>query len=195
MGGDLNLSLGAAEIWGPKAIPDSQADFFVGAFARSGLADIAPDRLNGTWRNRRTGENRVAKRLERFLLDERLIDTLHFARQWVESGGISDHSPIMIEISGGTPKPPSPFKFNPGWMQDEEYIKLVNYVWLKYNCTEHGHAAVHFMENLRRIKEVTKDWARKKRDKENLELMDIELYMARGMEDSDESFSTKDRRG
>jgi len=30
--GDLNLSLGAAEIWGPKAIPNPMVDFFVRSF-------------------------------------------------------------------------------------------------------------------------------------------------------------------
>ena len=33
LGGDLNLSLGVSEVWGPKAFPDALANFFIQSFA------------------------------------------------------------------------------------------------------------------------------------------------------------------
>ena len=59
LGGDLNLSLGCVEVWGPRAVPDSLAPFFSNAFSCHDLLDIAPIKLSPTWRNKRTGENWV----------------------------------------------------------------------------------------------------------------------------------------
>jgi len=65
-----------------------------------------------TWRNQRVGAAALAKRLDRFLIKDSLIQKISLYRQWVGSGGISDHSPIFMEISGPQKKPRAPFKFN-----------------------------------------------------------------------------------
>lgn len=70
MGGDPNLTLGVAEIWGPKAIPDPLSDFFQNHLAQLDLFYIDPIKLNPTWRNRRVGEHVIMKRLDRFLVGE-----------------------------------------------------------------------------------------------------------------------------
>ena len=72
MGGDFNLSLGASEVWGPRAAPDILANFFIQSFARKDLLDILPAKIVPTWRNKRAGDQRVAKRLDRFLVAESL---------------------------------------------------------------------------------------------------------------------------
>ena len=68
MGGDLNFSLGHNEVWGPRARADSLTDFFVQKLVEKGLLDIEPVKLRPTWRNNRSGDARVAKRLDRFLV-------------------------------------------------------------------------------------------------------------------------------
>ena len=70
MGGDFNLTLGYFEVWGSRAVTDSLANFFIHAFARKDLLDIIPPKLTPTWRNKRAGNQRVAKRLDRFLVTE-----------------------------------------------------------------------------------------------------------------------------
>jgi len=79
-----------------------------------------------TWRNRRVGEAALAQRLDRFLMKGPLLQQLHLYKQWVGSGGISDHSPIYLEILGPHPKPKAPFKFNHVWLQDPSYISMVS---------------------------------------------------------------------
>lgn len=73
LGGDFNLSLGASEVWGPRAATDALANFFLQAFARKDLLDILLTKMIPTWRNKRAGDQRVAKRLDRFLVAERLV--------------------------------------------------------------------------------------------------------------------------
>jgi endonuclease/exonuclease/phosphatase family metal-dependent hydrolase len=100
LGGDLNFSLGEAESWGPTAHPDSQAGFFSHLLASNGLIDVAPLKMLPTWRNMRVGEARVAKRIDRFLISEPVAMLPFQFRQWIGSGGESDHSPVWLELEG-----------------------------------------------------------------------------------------------
>ena len=75
MGGDFNFSLGHNEVLGPHAQVDSLAGFFVQKLMEKGLLDIEPIKLKPTWRNNRCGDARVAKRLDRFLVSEQMVDS------------------------------------------------------------------------------------------------------------------------
>ena len=98
IGGDLNFTLGAHEIWGPKARIDPSAPYFSNLLMDSKLIDLDPQLLNPTWSNRRVGEERIAKRLDRFLLLEDLLEEDLMFKQWVDSGVDFDHPPIFLEI-------------------------------------------------------------------------------------------------
>jgi hypothetical protein len=69
VGGDLNFTMGAPKVWGPTM----QVDCLLGYFIRKlevGLFDIEPTKPTPTWRNERTREARIVKRLDRFLISE-----------------------------------------------------------------------------------------------------------------------------
>lgn len=87
VGGDLNVSLGLFEPWGPDAQLDPLADFFLNKIQMGRLIDLDILKEKPTWRNRRVGEARVAKRLDRFLIKEDMAAQIHFFRQWVSSRG------------------------------------------------------------------------------------------------------------
>lgn len=119
LGGYLNLTLGIVEIWGPKAILDSLSGFFKHYLAQLDLFNIEPIILNPTCRNRRSGEHRIAKRLDHFLVGEDIVFSLiSQASQWVDWGGESDHNPVVLEIKGGMHKHPIPFKFYATWISE-----------------------------------------------------------------------------
>ena len=80
MGGDFNFSLGQNEIWGPRARADPLTDYFIQKLVEKGLLDIEPVKLRPTWRNNRSGEARVPKRLDRFLITEQLVDRSFLVR-------------------------------------------------------------------------------------------------------------------
>ena len=129
MAGDLNLTLYVGEIWGKNARQDVLAPFFNYLFDRKGLIDLQPIQLEPTWRNRRAGEHAISKRLDIFLIAEDLIGNDLIYKSEVDSGGLSDHKPITLSISTPEEKPPTPFRFNPNWLDDEEYKKLVKENW------------------------------------------------------------------
>eukprot|EP00253_Pinus_taeda_P031908 PITA_31908 len=91
--------------------------------------DIPSARLQYTWSNNRSGEQSLARRLDRFLIKEPLYNNLPRIRQWVGSGGISDHRTIFLEAENSSHKIKSPFKFNDSWLLDPTYIQLVQNYW------------------------------------------------------------------
>lgn len=69
------------------------------------LIDIPMNKMQPAWHNRRTLDVALVRQLDRFLIREHLVRALSNYRQWVGSGGISDHSPIFLELSGPFSKP------------------------------------------------------------------------------------------
>ena len=76
MGGDLNFSLGVSESWGTHVIPDPLADFIITSLEQVDLIDIQMPKLLLTWRNHRTGDAALARRLDRFLIKLPLLQSL-----------------------------------------------------------------------------------------------------------------------
>ena len=121
IGGDLNLSLGQVEVWGPNARSDLLKEYFTWKLVERNWLDIERINIKPTWKTNRCGDGRVSKRLDRFLVSENLMDRQQYIRQWVGSGGHSDHLRIFLEYKNGPEKPPSLMKFNKTWLKDESF--------------------------------------------------------------------------
>jgi hypothetical protein len=74
VGGDFNLTLSLWEVWGSHPRADMKR-LFQDFFEKAKLVDIEPVKLSPTWRNFRTEEEEVAKRLECFLVSEALLNS------------------------------------------------------------------------------------------------------------------------
>ena len=81
LGGDMNFTVSPAEVWGSTRW-DPLADFFRDFMDEVGVVDICPDPLSPTWRNNRIVSEGVAKRLDRFLITEQLVEKLGRFRVW-----------------------------------------------------------------------------------------------------------------
>jgi len=184
IGGDLNFSLGQSEVWGPHAHPDTLADFFVQKLVEKEWLDIEPLKLKPTWRNNRCGENRIAKRIDRFLVAEQLVDRFFQVKQWVGSGGRSDHFPIFLELQKGPINPPSSLKLNKVWLQDDSFKDLLLNQWTPFDRGLDGTAAFQFADNIKKLKRLIKDWSKAKNRREDAELKQVEVELQR-MYDSD----------
>ena len=73
LGGDLNLTMSSSKVWGKNNRADSLGPYFRHMFEQKGLVDVAPIKIIPTWRNKRSGDQGVSKRLDRFLVLEHLI--------------------------------------------------------------------------------------------------------------------------
>jgi hypothetical protein len=190
LGGDLNFSLGEAETWGPTARPDPLTTRLTHLLSSSGLLDITPRKLLPTWRNMRSGEARVEKHIDRFLVAETLLEEAFQVRQWIGAGGISDHCPLWLVLEGGPKKPPSPFKFNATWLEDESFRDLVKKHWRPFDSRTGTPAGVHFAKNLKTIKALTIPWAKEKRQNEERELQATEEQLEAFYQEADEGLLT-----
>eukprot|EP00253_Pinus_taeda_P025314 PITA_25314 len=179
MDGDLNFSIGSAEAWGPSTREDPLSDFFLNSLISNNLIDVNPIKLKPTWRNRRVGEARVAKRLVRFLISEELTSRISSFRQWVVEGGYSDHFPIFLELSKPPRKLATPFKFNASWLQEDSFNKLFKGTWVHPVRSTSEARGFLFMENLKILKKATIEWAKARKQKQNEELNQINEELQR----------------
>jgi len=82
-----------------------------------------------TWRNGRVGTNSIAKRLDHSFISEDLLALVGDYRAWVEFPYISDHAPIILQLDLPLIYIAFPFKFNPLWITDQDFIKMVQKIW------------------------------------------------------------------
>ena len=64
------------------------------------------------------GFDRVAKRLDNFLVNDGIIQALVSIKQWVGEPGFSNYFPIMMDLMVATCIPSCSFKFFSSWMDE-----------------------------------------------------------------------------
>ena len=92
----------------------------------------------------------------------------------VEVGGLFDHLPILLGLQEQEQKPASPFKFNPSWLQEEEYQKLVAETWVPLADNPNVSFMKQFAGNELRTKKETKKWEKIFNDKRKIQLKEVE---------------------
>ena len=122
LGGDLNFSIGFSESWGHLAQIDPLSDFFGQLLEDHHWIDLPSAKIQYTWKNNISGDQSLARRLDRFIIKEGLCNQHPRSRQWVGSGGISDHMPTYLEMGARHQTQKAPFKFNATWLRDPTYI-------------------------------------------------------------------------
>ena len=111
LGGDLNFTVSARETWGNTHL-DLDAYFFFDMIRDVDLYDVEPTVLGPTWQNGRGGHAGIGKRLDRFLVDSKLLSRTHAFRSWVVQTKISDHFSIVFQWELEGERIHYPFKFN-----------------------------------------------------------------------------------
>jgi hypothetical protein len=123
------LTLSSGEIWGATTTLGTLVGFFTNYFHRNTLIDIAPGNLVPTWSNGRAGTDSIAKRLDCSFISKDLLASVEFYRAWVELPFIFYHAPIILQLDLPLIYKAFPFKFNPLWTTDHDFIKLVQKLW------------------------------------------------------------------
>eukprot|EP00253_Pinus_taeda_P010718 PITA_10718 len=194
IGGDLNFSLGFSESWGSSAQVDAITGHMTNLMEQTNFIDVPMHKPLPTWRNRRVGDDALARRLDRFLMKGPLFQQLHHYKKWVDTGGISDHSPIYLEILGPHHKPKAPFKFNHTWLQDPNFIKLVSDFWIANPINREESLAKGFYKNLTMLKHIAINWAKDKQSRENAQLTHIEAELSSLLDGRNLGFISRDEK-
>ena len=109
-------------------------------------------------------------------------------------GGESDHNPILLEIKGGSHRPPSPFKFNVAWVADPGYIELMKSLWRSLGQGDDIREGVAFMENLKNLKKEMIFWSTERKVVEDAELVGIEKWIADGFSSDGDGFGMEEQK-
>lgn len=91
VGGYLNFTVFAREVWGLNVRLDPLASFLSNLFQNVGLVDVEPGAWKPTWRNGTLGVKSISKRLYRFYIFEELVSSVHKFRSWIVPSTFSDH--------------------------------------------------------------------------------------------------------
>ena len=67
--------------------------------------DVSALKLDPTWRNKRGGDKAISKRLDHFMVEEKLLNGNLILKSIIEIGGNSDHRPVSLIISPHKRKP------------------------------------------------------------------------------------------
>ena len=63
----------------------------------------------------------ISKILDRFMVEEKLLIGNLILKSITETRGNSDRRPVSLIINPPENKPQSPLKFNPLWVEEDEY--------------------------------------------------------------------------
>jgi hypothetical protein len=94
LGGDLNFTLSLKEVWGKHPKRDPLEDFFPTGFLLITWWTRSPQKSPRHGGKGRKGGDLVAKRLDRFLVEENMLANLWIIKLLVTIGGNSNHMPI-----------------------------------------------------------------------------------------------------
>ena len=120
------------------------------------------------------GDDGVSKRLDIFLIIERLANIVVKFRSWVVNLGIYNHYPICLQFDGDLVKLKYPYKFNRCWLEEEDFLYLVKENWNTLEIPYGAFAMDRMMENLRKLKRLVGQWEKEKKHSLIEELMEVE---------------------
>eukprot|EP00253_Pinus_taeda_P035874 PITA_35874 len=112
LGGDLNLIRNADEKLGGNFYADPSRDSLEAIIQTHNLVDIPPHNGRFTWSNKRIGSSNMKERLDRILVQERIVARFSNIQSKIILGYFSDHKPVALILDKGKNMGPLPFKYN-----------------------------------------------------------------------------------
>lgn len=116
----------------------------------------------------------MSKRLDSFLLAEKLTENISRFRSWILRSSIYDHKPICLQLDGVPYVPRYPFKFNHSWVRDEYFCQLVRSSWRDIYIPRNANAMDRFGYKVKGLKILVSKWVKLKRMQDDQELREIE---------------------
>jgi exonuclease III len=157
LGGDFNMILSLEEKTGKRKRLEQDSGKFKTLIDHLKLVDIENNNGTFTWSNRRSGNQHVACRLDRFLVAEELIEKFPCMESLILPKAGSDHWPIAFNLeTEATPKH-KPFWFEKFWLTHPDFHQLAKSWWAQAEI-DHGTSMYKFQQRLKNFKQSLKHW-------------------------------------
>ena len=142
---------------GGRLRADQDSAHFKDFIANSWLIDIPFSNGTFTWNNKRTGNQQIASKLDRFLISDNAI---HLGGDLLASIlpqiGL-DHWPIMLHWQNVGLQYKKPFKFEAFWLTHASFRDIVTQAWQSYTPPP-GSKMYQFQQKLKHLKTIIKNW-------------------------------------
>lgn len=172
--GDLNLTLHSSEKRGGSAVRDPATEWAEDLMQDWDLLDIKPSSGEYSWTNKRIGPSHIAARLDRFFIQSSYLLLRLEPRMHILACSTSDHKPIKLDLLAHLDLGPIPFRFNPLWVKEPNFMQIVKECWSQ---PVKGSPFYIWEEKLRRVKGALKRWA-KTLSKPDIERKTIKVSLA-----------------
>jgi exonuclease III len=157
IGGDFNIILTLEEKCGGLKRLDQDSGRFKTLIEQLNLVDMETRNGIFTWSNRRTGNQHVACRLDRFLVTDALLESDQAMEANIMPKAGSDHWPIEFCLDTGRPSRPKPFRFEKFWLTHPNFQQLAQDWWDQAEIS-HGTHMYKFQQRLKNFKTLLKRW-------------------------------------
>lgn len=87
------------------------------------LMDFSPNNGKYTWSNKRLGKNNIKERLDRILVQDKIVTNFSDIKSRIIHDTTSDHKPVVITLGNMGNLSPTPFRYSPIWNDREDAKK------------------------------------------------------------------------
>lgn len=189
LGGDLNLIRNAEEKMGGNFFADPSRDALEKIIQEHSLVDIPPQNGRFTWSNKRTGKNNIKERLDRILVQQRIVVNFARIQSSIIQGFISDHKPVALNLIKRENLGPLPFKYNRAWDSSEVFRNLVRDTW----ATEIKGSPHYVWETkIKLLRIAIKQWARNYATEAEKRKIDLQRKLAEWNQEREKSQDAED---
>jgi hypothetical protein len=157
IGGDFNMILTLEEKSGGIKRLEQDSGKFKALIDHLNLVDIENSNGTFTWSNRRSGNQHIACRLDRFLVTEEIMESGANLESLILPKAGSDHWPLALQIDMGEPPRYKPFRFEKFWLSHPDFKRLAKSWWEQAEI-DHGSCMYKFQQRLKNFKQRLKQW-------------------------------------
>jgi exonuclease III len=157
LGGDFNMIMSLEEKTGGSKRLEQDSGKFRTLPEQLKLVDIENNNGTFTWSNRRSGNQHVACRLDRFLVTEELIERDLCMESLILPKAGSDHWPIALQLAIETTPKFKPFRFEKFWLTHPDFQQLAKTWWIQAEVDQ-GTKMYRFQQRLKNFKQMLKHW-------------------------------------
>eukprot|EP00253_Pinus_taeda_P029406 PITA_29406 len=170
----LNFSLGFSESWGLQAQTDPLVGYFEQLLDSHDLIDIPVAKLALTWSSETIGEASLARRLDRFLIKEHLLEQGYTYRQWVGSDFWKAHP---LDKNGDIIE---------GFMANLKELKKISKIWAHNKRCDDEHQVNEIEKEMVNLKENSGDTSPTPKLKDKL--VDLTALRGKILKDKEETW-------
>ncbi|CAI9115352.1 OLC1v1016239C1 [Oldenlandia corymbosa var. corymbosa] len=151
--GDYNNVLGVDERMGGNQLTLNELLGLQRCVKICELQDLKQQSLKFTWSNKQLGEGRICSRIDRALVNGNCVMKYQRSKVTVLAEGISDHSPLLVQMEEEVLRKPKSFKYFNMWSQSRDFLKVVKASWSEPVM---GTCMYQLVKKLKRLKSVLK---------------------------------------